>query len=102
MSLSDEREIRRVAALARIRLETAEASLFASQLRRVTEWMDELAQAAVRGDGLVARGEGLPEAPDLPEACLERSGVGANAPAWEEGVFFAVPRAVAAAGPEEP
>jgi aspartyl-tRNA(Asn)/glutamyl-tRNA(Gln) amidotransferase subunit C len=87
-------EVRRIAALARIRLDEATAERLTSELNRILEHVDTLAEADVSGIDEPLR---LPDAPvpfrdpDLRPDLLEEGAPAAQAPDWREG-FFAVPR----------
>ena len=82
-------EVRRVADLARLELTAEEAELFARQLGRVVEYIDQLARfetAPVE----VPRFDAAAAA-DVPEPCLPAEAALANAPRSFDG-FVAVPR----------
>jgi aspartyl-tRNA(Asn)/glutamyl-tRNA(Gln) amidotransferase subunit C len=90
MSL-DAREVHRVAALARLSLEPDEERLFAEQLGRVVDYVDQI--AAVAGEAEEESAVEGREAADLPRPCLDRELFLANAPA-SSGPFLVVPRVI--------
>jgi len=89
MSL-DVREVHRIAALARLRLSSDEERLFAVQLRRVLDHIDQI-RAIATDDAPCGSPAASAEAADEPAPGLERGRFLANAPA-ASGPFLAVPR----------
>jgi len=89
MSL-DVREVHRIAALARLRLSPDEERLFAAQLGRVIEHIDQI-RALATADAPHGSPAAAPEAADEPAPGLERQRFLANAPA-ANGPFLAVPK----------
>jgi len=91
MSL-DVREVHRIAALARLRLDAEQERRFAGQLSEIVDYIDRLGAFAGAGGEPVAGA--LPrEAPDEVAESLERERFLANAPA-SEGPFLAVPQII--------
>lgn len=97
MSLSIE-EVRRIATLARLRLSPAEEELFARQLSRIVEYIDQL-RAFETGRGEEAEAAGVPQAEDQAHVLLDRAVFLANAPRATDG-FVVVPQVKG--GGEEP
>ena len=95
----DEGEVRRVAELARLRLEDGEVSLWAEQLGAILEYMEKLKELDVSGVEPTAHplpvrnvfGDDDPVAPYGAERALS------NAPSVREG-FFAVPKVLGLEG----
>lgn len=93
MSVSRD-EVRRIAALARLRPDEATVERLTGELNRILEHVDALAEADVTGIDEPIR---LPDAPvpfrdpDLEADPLEEGAPAAQAPDWREG-YFAVPR----------
>jgi aspartyl-tRNA(Asn)/glutamyl-tRNA(Gln) amidotransferase subunit C len=96
MSLSLE-EVRRIAALARLRLTPEEEQTFAVQLSAILRHVAELGALDVSGvdpmTHALAAGEAPARRPDAPEPSLPPEEALANAPA-REGTFFKVPRII--------
>ena len=90
-------EVRRVAALARLKLSEEEERLFAGQLSAILEHVRELEALDVSGvppmTHALAEGEAVALRPDVPEAGLTPEEALANAPA-REGTCFKVPRII--------
>lgn len=96
MSLSLE-EVRRAAALSKLRLTAAEEEAFAAQLGRVVEYIDQLKSfASAPGDS--ALGAGV-EQEDVPHPDSRSELFLANAPE-ARSPFFSVPRMLAGGGSE--
>lgn len=89
MSL-DVREVHRVAALARLRLDGEQERRFADQLSRVVDYIDQIRSAAAAA-ATPAAAPAAREAADEPGPCLDRERFLANAPAVE-GPFLLVPQ----------
>jgi aspartyl-tRNA(Asn)/glutamyl-tRNA(Gln) amidotransferase subunit C len=90
-------EVRRVAALARLRLSAEEEQLFAGQLSAILDHVKEL-EALDLGDvppmtHALAEGEAVALRPDRPVPGLSTGEALANAPA-REGSCFKVPRII--------
>jgi aspartyl-tRNA(Asn)/glutamyl-tRNA(Gln) amidotransferase subunit C len=96
MSLSLD-EVRRIAALARLRLTPEEEQTFVGQLSAILDHVAELGTLDVSGvepmTHALAASEAPARRPDTPEACLPPEEALANAPA-REGTFFKVPRII--------
>jgi aspartyl-tRNA(Asn)/glutamyl-tRNA(Gln) amidotransferase subunit C len=93
MSVSRD-EVRRIAALARLRLDEERAGILAEELNRILEHVDTLAEVRVETDleGIRLPPEPVPFRPaDLTPDSLPAGAPGAGAPRWEDG-FFVVPR----------
>ncbi len=96
MALSLE-EVRRIAALARLRLSPEEERTFAEQLSAILGYVEQLKELDVSGvepmtHALAAGGE-VPLRPDALHASLSPQDALANAPA-REGTYFKVPRII--------
>jgi len=89
-------EVRRIAALARLRLSPEEEETFAVQLSAILGYVDQLKELDVSGvepmTHALAEGD-VPLRPDALLACLAPSEALANAPA-REGSCFKVPRII--------
>ncbi|HTP49550.1 MAG TPA: Asp-tRNA(Asn)/Glu-tRNA(Gln) amidotransferase subunit GatC [Anaeromyxobacteraceae bacterium] len=95
MSLSIE-EVRRIAALARLRLEPAEEARLAGELSAILDYvrlLEELDVSRVEPMTHALAGEGTPLREDRVVACLSPEKALANAPA-REGNYFRVPRII--------
>jgi aspartyl-tRNA(Asn)/glutamyl-tRNA(Gln) amidotransferase subunit C len=90
-------EVRRIAALARLRLSADEERLFQGQLSAVLEHVDELAKLDLSGvepmTHALAAGEPSPLRPDEVRPSLPPEEALANAPA-RAGTAFRVPRII--------
>jgi aspartyl-tRNA(Asn)/glutamyl-tRNA(Gln) amidotransferase subunit C len=90
-------EVRRVAALARLKLSADEERLFAGQLSAILDHVRELAALDVSGvppmTHALAEGEAVALRPDVPEPGLSPEQALANAPA-RQGTCFKVPRII--------
>lgn len=84
-------DVKKIAALARLRLAPAEEEVFVGQLGRVVDYIDQLREyPGVEGAEAGASGLEAREAADTVHACLPREVVLANAPAALDG-FVLVP-----------
>jgi aspartyl-tRNA(Asn)/glutamyl-tRNA(Gln) amidotransferase subunit C len=96
MALSLE-EVRRIAALARLRLSPEEERTFAEQLSAILAHVEQLEELDVSGVEPMTHALAAGEAPalraDEPRPSLEPGEALANAPA-REGTFFKVPRII--------
>lgn len=81
-------ELRKIAALARLRFEPAEEAALVSQLGRVVDYIDQLQAYAV--PPAASGSSGVREGADRPLPCLPREAFLANAPATL-GSFLLVP-----------
>jgi aspartyl/glutamyl-tRNA(Asn/Gln) amidotransferase C subunit len=88
----DVREVHRVAALARLRLDAGQERRFAEQLQEIVEYIDRI-RALAGAPQAAAAGAPSREASDRPAPCLERERFLANAPATE-GPFLVVPQVI--------
>jgi aspartyl-tRNA(Asn)/glutamyl-tRNA(Gln) amidotransferase subunit C len=90
-------EVRRVAALARLKLSAEEERLFAGQLSAILDHVRELSALDVTGvppmTHALAEGEAVALRPDLPVPGLTPAEALAAAPA-REGTCFKVPRII--------
>jgi aspartyl-tRNA(Asn)/glutamyl-tRNA(Gln) amidotransferase subunit C len=90
-------EVRRIAALARLRLEPDEASRLAGELSAILDYVRQLESLDVSGvepmTHALAAGEELPLRPDEVRPSLPPERALANAPA-REGTCFKVPRII--------
>ncbi|WP_242343107.1 Asp-tRNA(Asn)/Glu-tRNA(Gln) amidotransferase subunit GatC [Anaeromyxobacter terrae] len=86
-------EVRRIAALARLRLSPEEEQTFAGQLSAILDHVAQLSELDVSGVEPMthALAEGVPLRPDEVRPGLSPEEALANAPAREE-TFFVVPR----------
>lgn len=89
MALSVE-EVRRIASLARLRLSPEEEAVFARQLGRIVEYIDQL-RAFEREEDEAPVAAGVAQADDAPQPGLERDVFLANAPRGLDG-FLVVPQ----------
>lgn len=81
-------EVRKIAALARLRFTPEEEAVFVGQLGKIVDYIDQLQRFETSSEGeavLEAR-----EAEDRPHECLPRGAFLANAPASMDG-FLLVP-----------
>ncbi len=95
MALSLE-EVRRIAALARLRLSPEEEETFAVQLSAILGYVDQLKELDVTGVEPMTHALAEADVPlraDALHACLPPSEALANAPA-REGTYFKVPRII--------
>jgi aspartyl-tRNA(Asn)/glutamyl-tRNA(Gln) amidotransferase subunit C len=95
MALSLE-EVRRIAALARLRLTPEEERTFAGQLSAILDYVAELRELDVTGVEPMTHalaGEGPDLRADVLLPCLPPEEALANAPA-REGMYFKVPRII--------
>jgi aspartyl-tRNA(Asn)/glutamyl-tRNA(Gln) amidotransferase subunit C len=81
-------EVRKIAALARLRFNPEEEAVFVGQLGKIVDYIDQL-QRYESGTAEDTT-EGAPEADDIPRECLPREQFLANAPAAMDG-FLLVP-----------
>jgi aspartyl-tRNA(Asn)/glutamyl-tRNA(Gln) amidotransferase subunit C len=81
-------EVRKIAALARLRFKPEEEALFVGQLGKIVDYIDQLQryESASEAEAI----QGAPEADDVPLDCLPREQFLANAPAAMDG-FLLVP-----------
>jgi aspartyl-tRNA(Asn)/glutamyl-tRNA(Gln) amidotransferase subunit C len=90
-------EVRRIAALARLRLSPEEERTFAEQLSAVLAYVEQLKELDVSGvepmTHALAAGEAPALRPDEVEPSLDPGEAIANAPA-RQGTFFEVPRII--------
>lgn len=87
MALTNE-DVRKIAALAQLRFSPEEEERLNLQLARIVDYIDQLQSFAP--DTPPTAVPGVREAADLPQACLPRERVLANAPATLDG-FLRVP-----------
>ncbi|HET9226468.1 MAG TPA: Asp-tRNA(Asn)/Glu-tRNA(Gln) amidotransferase subunit GatC [Thermoanaerobaculia bacterium] len=81
-------EVRKIAALARLRFTPEEEAVFVGQLGKIVDYIDQLQQYETGTEEETVAG--APEAEDVPRACLPREQFLANAPAAMDG-FLLVP-----------
>jgi aspartyl-tRNA(Asn)/glutamyl-tRNA(Gln) amidotransferase subunit C len=100
MALTPE-EVRKIASLARLRFTPEQETVFAGQLGRIVDYIDQL-RSYEGEDGAAPAVSPAPvlEAEDVTLPCLPRDLFLANAPATALGEFLAVPE-VKGAGPDE-
>jgi aspartyl-tRNA(Asn)/glutamyl-tRNA(Gln) amidotransferase subunit C len=94
MALTPE-DVRKIAALARLRLNPEEEARFAGQLGRIVDYIDQL--QAYEGTEPDPDSHGVVEMEDRPQDCLPREVFLANAPASLDG-FLLVPEIKAGGG----
>ena len=85
--------VRKIATLARLRFTPEEEGIFAQQMGRIVDYIDQLERFET-GEGdpaLVSQRPPVREADDRPRPCLPREAFLANAPASALGEFLAVP-----------
>ncbi len=92
MALTTE-EVRKIASLARLRFTPEEESVFAQQLGRIVDYVDQITQlqADEREAGSVSAVPPVREAEDIVRPCLPREQFLANAPESAFGEFLVVP-----------
>lgn len=89
MALTPE-EVRKIASLARLRFTPEQETVFAGQLGRIVDYIDQL--RSYEGDeGATPKAAPVREAEDVARPCLPRDLFLANAPATALGEFLAVP-----------
>jgi len=88
MALTTE-EVRKIASLARLRFTPEEESVFAQQLGRIVEYIDQLQK--YEGEGSAGTPPPVKEAEDAVGPCLPREQFLANAPESAFGEFLVVP-----------
>ena len=81
-------EVRKIAALARLRFKPEEEAVFVGQLGKIVDYIDQLQRYETATEA--ESSEGAPEAEDRPHECLPRELFLANAPASLDG-FLLVP-----------
>lgn len=81
-------EVRKIAALARLRFTPEEEDLFVGQLGKIVDYIDQLQRYETGAVG--EAGQAAPEAEDRARECLPREQFLANAPAALDG-FLLVP-----------
>lgn len=81
-------EVRKIAALARLRFTPEEEAVFVGQLGKIVDYIDQLQSYETGTEEEAAAG--APEAEDVPRPCLPREQFLANAPAALDG-FLLVP-----------
>lgn len=87
MALTPE-DVRKISALARLRITPEEESVFAGQLGRIVDYIDQLQSFESAPVGIA--GVSVREAEDVPHECLPREIFLGNAPAAMDG-FLLVP-----------
>lgn len=88
-------EVRKIAALARLRLSPEEEARFAGQLAAIVDYIDQLQACA--GEEPEIPSQGVQEQEDRPHECLPRERFLANAPASLDS-FLLVPEVKAGGG----
>ncbi|MEA2559674.1 MAG: aspartyl-tRNA(Asn)/glutamyl-tRNA(Gln) amidotransferase subunit [Acidobacteriota bacterium] len=81
-------EVRKIAALARLRFSPEEEAVFVGQLGKIVDYIDQLQR--YESGTAEDTAQGAPEADDVPRECLPRAQFLANAPAALDG-FLLVP-----------
>lgn len=81
-------EVRKIAALARLRFTPEEETVFVAQLGKIVDYIDQLQRYETGAEGYA--GQAAPEAEDRMRECLPREQFLANAPAALDG-FLLVP-----------
>ena len=81
-------EVRKIAALARLRFKPEEEAVFVGQLGKIVDYIDQLQQYESGSE--VESIQGAPESADVPRECIPREQFLANAPAAMDG-FLLVP-----------
>lgn len=81
-------EVRKIAALARLRFTPEEEAVFVGQLGKIVDYIDQL-QSFESAPGVEAA-QGAEESEDVPRDCIPREQFLANAPAAMDG-FLLVP-----------
>lgn len=91
-------EVRKIAALARLRFTPEEEAVFVGQLGKIVDYIDQLQRYETGTEEEAAAG--AREAEDVPHECLGREQFLANAPAAMDG-FLLVPEVKGAGGSGE-
>jgi aspartyl-tRNA(Asn)/glutamyl-tRNA(Gln) amidotransferase subunit C len=81
-------EVRKIAALARLRFQPEEEAVFVGQLGKIVDYIDQLQR--YESGAVEDTGQAAPEAEDRVQECLPREQFLANAPAAMDG-FLLVP-----------
>jgi aspartyl-tRNA(Asn)/glutamyl-tRNA(Gln) amidotransferase subunit C len=81
-------EVRKIAALARLRFSPEEEAVFVGQLGKIVDYIDQLQR--YESGTAEDTDQSVPEAEDVPRDCLPREQFLANAPAALDG-FLLVP-----------
>jgi len=81
-------EVRKIAALARLRFSPEEEALYVGQLGKIVDYIDQLQRYESASEMEAA--QGAPESEDVPRECIPREQFLANAPAAMDG-FLLVP-----------
>lgn len=81
-------QVRKIAALARLRFTPEEEAVFVGQLGKIVDYIDQLQRFETSSEGEAVLG--AREADDRAQECLSRAGFLANAPASMDG-FLLVP-----------
>ena len=81
-------EVRKIAALARLRFSPEEEAVFVGQLGKIVDYIDQLQRYESAPEMEAA--QGAPESEDVPRECIPREQFLANAPAAMDG-FLLVP-----------
>jgi len=89
MALTPE-EVRKIASLARLRFTPEQETVFAGQLGRIVDYIDQL-RSYEGEDGAASETAPVREAEDVARPCLPRDLFLANAPATALGEFLVVP-----------
>jgi aspartyl-tRNA(Asn)/glutamyl-tRNA(Gln) amidotransferase subunit C len=89
MALTPE-EVRKIASLARLRFTPEQETVFAGQLGRIVDYIDQL-RSYEGEEGADLKTTPVLEAEDVTRPCLPRDLFLANAPATALGEFLAVP-----------
>ena len=91
MALTPE-EVRKIASLARLRFTPEQETVFAGQLGRIVDYIDQLRSYEIEEDAAPELSPApVLEAEDVTRPCLPRDLFLANAPATALGEFLAVP-----------
>ena len=88
----DDAEVRRLAALAHLRLDAAEIERMQRELSTILDYID-LIKAVDTSGARLSSTDPTPLRADVPGASLDPGDVGDNAPRFENG-FFVVPRII--------
>lgn len=89
----DREEARRIAELARIRLQAAELDRMAADMTAILSYVDQLKAVDLEESQGEMTAEPAPLRDDEPHTHLDTGTVASNAPEWRNG-FFVVPRVI--------
>lgn len=90
----DRDEARRIATLAHLEFDDAALDRLAGEMTKILSYIDQLREVDTAGFEETAGAIATPMRDDEPRPSLDRDAVAANAPSWDEGGFFVVPKVI--------